>query len=192
MAKSVMFGLLVAAGILCTSSGCFVVRSVEPMGASPVSLVPEEWDGTWHTPGSGAFCVAKVTDAANGKLDVAALGIDDERIRMRTLHVQIRQSGDWLFFSVPAREFSNSDADAKDGYFWGRLKKEGDRVVFWLPHFGRIEAAFSEGRLPGKRHSNGDIELDVLKAAHYEWMTSEKAGVLMDWENPVVLIRMPN
>ena len=191
MAKSVTFGLLFTAAILCTSSGCSVVRSVEPMGASPVALIPEEWDGTWHTPGSSAFCVAKVSDAANGELDVAVLGIEDERIRMRTLHVRIRQSGDWLFFSVPAREFSNSDADAKDGYFWGRLKKEGDRVVFWLPHFARIEAALSEGRLPGKRLSNSDIELEPMKAADYEWMTSEKAGVLLDWENPVVLIRMP-
>lgn len=191
MTKSVTFRMLVAAGILCASSGCSVVRSVEPMGTSPVSLVPEEWDGTWQTPGSSAFCVAKVTDAANGKLDVAVLGIEDERIRMRTLHVQIRQSGDWLFFSVPAREFSSSDAQAKDGYFWGRLKKEGDRAVFWLPHFGRIEAAISEGRLPGKRLSNSDIELESLKAGDYEWMISEKAGVLLDWENPVVLIRMP-
>lgn len=191
MTKSPAWALSAAAAIVCMISGCSVVRCIEPMGASPVSLVPEEWDGTWQAPGSSGFCVVKVAEAEAGKLDVAVLGIEDERIRMRTLHVQIRQSGDWTFFSVPVREFANPGDEVKDGYFWGRIKKEGDRVVFWLPHFKRIEAAVAEGRLPGRKISDGDIELGAMKASHYEWMASEKAGILVDWENPAVMIRMP-
>ncbi|NMC21315.1 MAG: hypothetical protein GYA33_12950 [Thermogutta sp.] len=191
MTKSATFAVLTAAGILCATSGCSVVRSTEPMGTSPVSLVPEEWDGTWQAPGSSGFCVVKVTDAEAGKLDVAFTGIEDERIRMRTLHVQIRQSGDWTFFSVPAQEFANQGDEVKDGYFWGRIKKEGDRAVFWLPHFKRIEAAVAEGRLPGRKISDSEIVLNPLDESHYRFLTSGEKGVLLDWESPGVLIRIP-
>ncbi|GAB4128064.1 MAG: hypothetical protein Kow0040_02350 [Thermogutta sp.] len=191
MSKSVGFAVLVTAGVLCAASGCSVVRSTEPMGTSPVSLVPDEWDGTWQVPGSGGFFVAKVTDAEAGKLDLAVVGVEDERIQMRTLHVQIRESGGWFFFSVPVKEFAKPGDQPGDGYFWGRLKKEDDRVVLWLPHFKRIEAALTEGRLPGRKVSDSDIELGSLNDSHYQWMTSEKAGVLFDWEDPEVMIRMP-
>ncbi len=191
MASSLQYAVLAAAAIVGVTSGCSIVRSTGPMGASPVSLVPEEWNGTWQAPGSSGFCVVQVTDPEAGKMDVALLGIEDEQIRMRTLHVQIRQSGDWTFFSVPVQEFAKQGDDVKDGYFWGRIKKEGDRVVFWLPHFKRIEAAVAEGRLPGRKKSDNDVEVGAMEASHYEWLTSEKAGVLVDWENPAVLIRMP-
>ncbi len=185
--------LMAIAATMLVGLGCSRVRSTAPMGTAPVALVPEEWDGTWHSPGTGGFISVKVRDAARGELEVASVGSEEhDKFVLQTLAVYVRQSGDWTFFSVAARDLAKDDEDEdNEGYVWGRIKKEGNRVVLWLPHFGRTASALAAGRLPGTKLSDSDILLGELREEHHQLIASQEKGVLLDWENPLVLIRMP-
>ena len=47
-----------------------------------------------------------------------------------------------------------------------------------------------EGKLPGKIDANNNIILDELKPEHVNIITSESEGVLFDWQNPGVVMRI--
>jgi hypothetical protein len=46
------------------------------------------------------------------------------------------------------------------------------------------------GVLPGTVDENGDITLGELSADHIKVITSETRGVLFNWDDPIVFIRL--
>jgi len=175
-------GVFLMAGF---ATGCKVTLSTGPMGLEAVKLNPEEWNGIWRDPANNGFVAVRVADADQGILEVAGIETRDDALEIKKLRMHVRQANNWMFLSW--------ESDDRPGqYFWWRIKRSEDTAILWPPHWDRIIALVRDGVLPGKQASENVLILDTLDSRAYEVITSEKQGVLVDWENPVVLMRTKN
>jgi hypothetical protein len=164
------------------------------MGEKPVNLSEEQWEGTWLVDEGAVYL--EVTDAENGKLMLTAI----EGAEPEVFELQIRTAGDWMFGSVLDEEDADDpqsldkNIDGQPRYTWGRIKNDGDQITFWVPDVSKFRALVKSESLPGvvkdeKESTDTNVYLGELKAEHYELITSGTEGVLMQWEDPIVLIR---
>lgn len=177
--------LFVCALLMTSSAGCKVAFSTGPMGLEPVSLKPEEWNGWWSVPGNPGHAVARVVDAGNGILEIGSVQSNDQGLSLKTMKLYLRKAGEW--------EFLSTEAEDKPGQFlWWRIKRSGNVVVLWPPNWDRLAGLVKAGKLPGKQVSENVLVLDPLQPGHYDLFTSGREGVLVDWENPVVVVFSPS
>ena len=163
-------------------SACTPVLVREPIGETPYPVRSEEWEGEWiHEDG---LMIIRVADEGQGTLLVAGVEEKEGALRLETLKVTLRQSGEWVFASV-----RDETASAKeDEYVWARVRKDGSMIVVWLPDADKFKRLIEEGTLPGE--TGGSIILKDLKKEHYEIITSEAQGVLFEWDEPMILRRV--
>ncbi|MEJ5341314.1 MAG: hypothetical protein WHT09_07075 [Thermogutta sp.] len=171
--------------MLVSSGGCKVAFSTGPMGLEPVSLKAEEWNGVWTVPGTAGHAVARVVDAEKGILEVGFIQSNDQGLSLKTMKLYLRQAGDWTFLSTEAQ-------DRPGKFIWWKVKRSQNTLVMWPPRWDKLAALVKAGKLPGKQESDTVLVLDPLDKAQYELFTSEKEGVLVDWENPVVTVFAPS
>jgi hypothetical protein len=175
----------VAAVILALAlSACSPVLVREPIGEAPYPVQREEWEGEWiHEDG---LTIIRVADETEGILFLSGLEEkEEEALRLETLKVTLRQSGGWVFASL-----RDETASAKeDEYVWGRVRKADNLILVWLPDSGKFERLIEEGILPGS--TDDGVLLTDLKKEHYEIITSEAQGVLFEWDEPMILRRVP-
>jgi hypothetical protein len=162
-----------------------------PIGEHPVTLAPEEWDGTWLT--SDGSAVVEVTDGPNGILKLAFV----DGLEMEILEVHVRSSGDWMFGSFIGPEpdpAENTGGGHQAKFYWARIRHDPDQIVIWSPDTSKLRTLVEEGILPGnlgkdEGFEGRDVYLGKLTPEHYNIITSSAEGVLLDWEDPQVLIR---
>lgn len=175
--------LLISVTVLMTGAltGCKVTFSTQPMGMEAVNLNPEEWNGIWRDPVNNGFVAVRVADAGQGVLEVAGVETRDDSLELKKLRVRVRQANNWMFLSWESEERPGH-------YLWWKIKRSEDMAVLWAPHWERIARLVRDGGLPGKQVGENVLVLDPLDAKGYEILTSDE-NVLMDWENPIVLLR---
>jgi hypothetical protein len=186
MTRSVAAWLFVPAVLAMTGalSGCKVTFSTKPMGMEAVTLNPEEWNGIWRDPANNGFVAVRVADAGQGVLEVAGVETREDSLELKKLRVHVRQANNWMFLSW--------ESDERPGhYLWWKIKRSEDMAVLWAPHWDRIVKLVRDGALPGKQVGENVLVLDELDSKGYSILTSEE-NVLMDWENPIVLLRTKN
>ena len=169
--------------VLCCAallSGCVSVRVATPLGETPVALAAAEWDGMWVNQQGTLFI--KVVDAANGRLQLAWPKDEANRLSLESTEVVLRQSGDWTFASLKMNPEDKL-------YIWARIKKDEYGIVIWLPDPKKFAGLVREGRLPGKADEKDNVVLGELTPAHMKLITSGEKGILLKWENPLILIR---
>ncbi|NIP18841.1 MAG: hypothetical protein GWM87_12315 [Xanthomonadales bacterium] len=191
---STIRNLVIAAGLVLLG-GCSAVYSPVPLGEDPLPLVAADWEGTWLF--EGDIVKVRVTDAGQGKLRL--LAIDGGELDVVDVH--IRTSGGWNFISMPDEE-DGEDPDSPDTnedgqlhYAWGRIVIEGDQLIVWAPDVAKFRRLVREEKLPGSLvgpdgKPGDNVYLGQLEAAHYTLITSGEEGVLMDWDEPGVGIRV--
>ena len=163
-------------------SACSAVLVREPIGEAPYPVQREEWEGEWIQ--EDGLTIIRVTDEGEGTLLIAGVEEDDDALRLETLKVTLRQSGGWVFASLRDETASGKE----DEYVWGRVRKDDNLIVVWLPDADKFKRLIEEGILPGE---TGDgILLTDLKKEHYEIITSEAQGVLFEWDEPMILRRV--
>lgn len=175
--------------VLCVCSfflltACSSVYSINPVGEKPVHLELDEWNGNWL--GANGVMTIRVKDAEHGILQVAWI----EDMELLQYQVQLLESGDWVFFNLREEEDD-------DGYFWGRVKKDSNSIILWDPEISKFRTLVEAGTLPGEVKKSGkdneydsDVILGELTVEHLQIITSEKNGVLFDWDDPLVLIKL--
>lgn len=183
--------------LVCTLlAGCSAIYSPVPVGEHPVVLSAEDWNGTWLADES--IALIEVTDADNGKLKVAFV----EDMEMEVMEFIVRSSGEWMFSSMLDEEDTEDElskdknVDGQPRYLWGRIELDGNKILLWEPDIPRFKTLIEAGKIPGKIEESegfggGNIYLGELTREHYKIITSGSEGVLVDWENPVILIRFP-
>lgn len=176
--------LLVVVMMTSVLTGCKVTLATKPMGMEAVKLNPEEWNGIWCDPVNNGFVAVRVANADQGLLEVAGIETREDALEMKKLRVHIRQANNWMFLSWEAE-------DRPGQYLWWRIKRSEDMAVLWTPHGDRISKLVRDGVLPGKQTSEHVLVLDELDAKGYDALTSE-GNVLLDWENPFILLRTKN
>jgi len=165
--------------------GCASVYVASPLGAEPLVLEASDWEGQW-VGGSDAVVTVRVMDKNRGVLQLSEINYEPgNRARLDNETVYLRQWNDFLFASVPTQ-----GEEDRPLFFWARLERVEDRVVFWLPDHKKIKALVEAGKLPGTIEKDGDVVLGELEEAHYRILTSDKEGILYQWENPGVLMRI--
>jgi hypothetical protein len=60
----------------------------------------------------------------------------------------------------------------------------------WIPDVTKIRELVKAGSLPGTVAEDGDVTLGDLNAAQLGVITSEDKGILFEWTNPMILIRL--
>lgn len=195
--------LLLASLVL---GACNTVTSPVPVGEEPAALDASDWNGRWEN--AEGYMDLTVVDAANGLVHIS---YDDDG-ECEELDVQLRTSGDWVFFNVTEKDFEESEGLASSpcspahahedgawsapdpdagGYFWGRVIQRDSSIVAWAPAPEVFVRLVEQGRLPGTVE-DGSVVLGPLSEQHYEIIISGAGGVAMDWEQPLVLYRAAN
>ena len=161
-------------------SACNAVVSEQPMGEKPLAVTAKDWEGTWVN-GEGAGII-KVVDPEKGLLQAA--WIEGNSQDMESYQIFLRELGPWIVASVKIEGRSGLVR-----YGWARVNREDGQIVVWDPSVKSFKQLVEAGKLPGVIEQD-DVILGDLKPEHYDLLTSGSEGVLFDWDEPVVLLRI--
>ena len=180
--------------------GCGIVSSSLHIGDSPANIQDQisEWDGIWLS--SEGVVAIKVTDATNGIIQYSFCETNQGGGNFESGSVLLREGGGWTFANYEVVDGTNSL-----GYLWGKIDKSPRQILLWPPDSEKIEALVESGQLPGtieypKDKRTGQsvkgplslgkaITLGNLTAEHLQVITSETNGPMVDWQNPMTLIK---
>lgn len=191
-------------------AACETVTSPVPLGEQPASLDASQWEGRWAN--ADGYLDLVVTDAANGLVRIAYDDADEGECK--EMQLQLRTSGEWTFFSVTEEDFERSEGlasspcspvgsspsalesaaeapgaePAPSRYMWGRVRLADNAIYAWGPEPEAFVRLVSAGRLPGTV-DEGSVVLGPLGPEHYALIISGSEGVVLDWEEPLVLYR---
>ena len=173
--------LLLALGL----SACSAVYITKPIGDKPKNLTHEvdEWEGAWCNCSGDVFKV-KVEDPAKGILEVACIEDNNKEFEFKKYTVYLRESGKWCFASFRAED------KKEELYAWARITMDGRQVVFWAPDSDKFTELVNAKKLPGKVDDKNGVILGELDPANMELITSGSSGVLLQWEKPMVLMKV--
>ena len=186
--------ILVFVVLAMTLTACEMVTSPAPLGEKPVAIEAEEWVGRWSN--ADGHLDVSVLDAAKGLVTIEF----DEDDKTHSLVLQLREAAGWTFVSVTERDFNHSQGLGEsalegsagkpvlDAFLWARIVKNGDSIIAWSPAPEPFVVLVEKGLLPG-HVDEGSVALGAMSDEHYRIMTSGEHGVVLDWENPMVLYR---
>jgi hypothetical protein len=162
------------------------VTTPHPIGEKTLELelelVPEEWEGMWMTTEGD---VVYVTDVDPKQASALATWVDEDsnELVLKRSSVYFGQVAGTTFVSMP------DESASPVRYVWGRIKRENETAVVWLPDSDKFEMLVEEGLLPGVV-DGGDVHLAQLDSSHYTVIASEQHGVLFEWDEPLVYRRV--
>ncbi|MCI5140453.1 MAG: hypothetical protein D3909_01705 [Candidatus Electrothrix sp. ATG1] len=128
----------------CFLAGCAVVTSKNIMGSAAVQLSPEAWNGMWKN--EDTVLQLKVIDAENGVVKIAWFEEDNNDVQPESITVQITKGEKWEYLTL----LDGSLYKDIEKYCWGRIEKEGKRILFWFPDPEQFERAVQSNILNGK------------------------------------------
>jgi hypothetical protein len=162
---------------------CSAVYVTRPVGEPVEVLKPEEWNGVWA--GSGDFAgAALVTNAGEGRLQVAEIQRKNGEITLDRYAVQIRKSGDRFVTNI-----RDPEATA-ERYLWAQAKIEGGIAVIWIPSPEAFRALVRSGKLKGTVTPDGDVILEPLPPKTLRALVAGELGPAFDHLNPIALRRV--
>ena len=126
-------------------NGCAVVTSDSIIG-TPAPLSAGEWDGTWRN--EDVAVQVKVMDDRQGILKVAWFESENRDLLPETMRLQITKGENWRYANVLEGSIYKDLAK----YGWGRIQKEGERILFWYPNAERFGQDVRSGALDGQVH----------------------------------------
>ena len=102
---------------------------------------------------------------------------------MESFEAHLLESGEWMFVNL-------KDDEKENRFIWGRIKKDASQIIVWPPDASKISEMVKAGSLPGTVGEDGDVTLGDLKAEHLSLIKSDDKGILFDWTEPIILIRL--
>jgi hypothetical protein len=174
-------------------AGC-LYTSQEPVGETPASINPQEWEGTWVSNDSEAGTrVLQIFNPPQGILIMKHNKWNPQKKReeTETSWLYLRQSGDWLFASW--REVGTST------FFWGgrienRAMEGGRMLLLWRPNGAVVTPMVERGELPGRwvGDKGKTLVLGPWLSRHYQVMRDKAKEVFSFGNNPTVFVRVAN
>ena len=186
--------LLILAICLLTLIGC-LVETQEPVGETPASINPQEWEGAWIEDDGYADTnrILQIFNPPQGIFLMKRKKWNEKKKQeeySETHWLYLRQSGDWLFASW--REVGTST------FFWGRIENRamedrGRVLLLWLPNPDKIHALVKEGLLPGRwvgEKGKKQLILGPLLPKHYQVMRDNEREIFFKRNKPMILVRL--
>lgn len=180
--------------VLLLAGGCTSVPSTVIVGGTPLNIEQNssDWEGKW-VDSNGTMAIVKVKDGKNGVLQVGWLGEDDTgNLKLELSYVYLRKCGEWTLATLTPHD----ESAKKEPYEWGRIEMYGNQCIIWSPSEDKFRPLVAAGILPGRagRQPDGEkisgVELDALTPEHLAVISSDKYGVLFEWEIPWVFFKM--
>ncbi len=161
--------------------GCATVASVEPVGDRAKELFQDDWGGAWIH--QDHPIMIKVADPRQGVLQVAWAEEKGGRFVLESYQIEMRETGEWTFGNVKAKE-------GPAPYLWALVKYEPGQIIIWTPDPAHFRKLVETGALPGKVDQGGDVALEKLSSEHLKVLMSGDRGVCFDWKTPIVFFRV--
>ena len=161
-------------------AGC-VMGSQEPVGETPASINPQEWEGTWVT--SDREVYTRVLQSFNPSQGILIMKTK------RALSAQVRRT---CSLPVGGRLAPQSFPGG------GRIENlaTGDRrrvLLLWVPNPKKIAALIKQGLLPGRLEGEKGKEWPILGPLlphHYQVMKDHEQEIFFKGNKPIVLVRL--
>ncbi len=193
---------------LAALTGCSSVKSLAPVGAKPAKIDAAEWVGDWAPISSEGIGkrkeVLRIERIEGRGSELLVRAVEDEKVKPLTLILREMASSDgsetWTVGNILEQEAESGDhppggeekIKGPPTYYWARVKKDGARILVWVPDSGAFSKLVRAGKLPGKLDEEDDdtLLLDALSPAHESLIVDEAAG-LFSWSEPMVWTRLP-
>ncbi|MDF1800693.1 MAG: hypothetical protein P1V81_16070 [Planctomycetota bacterium] len=173
-----LFTALVA---LLLATACNVVSSVEPLGSSPVTLDPAEWNGTWlYSEGTATI---KVVSPREGRLSMVSIDESNDSLEPIVSEVLVLQHGGWTFANL-------RHEDEPEQNYWLRLHRDGNQLIAWMPAPKAFATSVLAGSLPGRVEEDGNVRLGELTTAHLDHIIAGERELMLLWEEPLAFLRI--
>lgn len=189
-------------------AGCAYVTSSEPVGQEPFALPDKVLAQTWIHDGGpvrfsavdgarGIYRITWVEDGEQRQVDALlrqfptrdpGQGFETDQPTWTIWNVKVADFMAAEHEELPAEDDPMEDQALPGHYFWGRLRVREDELLFWGPSAERLAALVAAGTLPGEMDGD-NVRLGKLEAEHLLIITGGSHGVLMDWDDPLVMHR---
>ncbi len=176
-------------------TGCSSVTSQYPVGLENYPLTADAWNGTWFS--DEAAITIQVTDAEKGIVQLAWIEKNLDKLKFESFTCRIMKGRKWLYGNVlPAADESKK---AGEHYFWGKLKKEDNKIIIWHPSVAAFREAVAtkrlqaiptdQGKTKEERFSDDSIHIIDGPEVLIDLVESSDS-TYFEWEEPTILIRM--
>jgi len=182
-------GLLLTTLVGLTLAACSGVFSTQPVGREPVTLVAEEWEGTWTD--SENFLEIRIVDADSGRLEAAWIERRDGDFELERVEVLVRREGGAIFGNSLQEPESGEGRESEEPrrYAFFRLTRDDGKILIWWPNVDAFKALVEAGTLPGEVTEGNDVELGPLEPEHLALLAGGASSGLWQWQEPGVLFR---
>lgn len=176
-------------------AGCSSVTSQYPVGLENYPLTADAWNGTWFS--EEAAITIQVTDAEKGIVQLAWIEKNLDKLKFESFTCRIMQGRKWLYGNV--LEVADENKKAEEHYYWGKLKKEENKIIIWHPSVAAFREAFAAKRLQAipadqgktKEERFSDDSIHIVDRPEVLIDLVESSGsTYFEWEEPTILIRM--
>ncbi len=183
---------IISACSLLFLSGCSNVVSKHPVGAENYNTSSKSWDGTWLS--EGEFVKIKVMDEPNGIVKLAWIEEKDNDIKFESITCQIKKGSNGLYLNVQAKP----DDELTGFYYWGKVKKEKHKILFWLPSVEAFKQASEAKKIQATMEKTDPDKQGKQRIKNIKLLDDPKVilalvegdgGKYFDLENPIVLVR---
>lgn len=164
---------------------CTSVYVSKPIGETPLVL-DSSWEGSWLT--DDGVVESSLVDGEQGLLQLAAIESGPEGLRLETAIVALKEKDGVIYANV-------RDDETEKLYYWAIVARKSDRfIVAWYPEAKKFKSLIAQEKFPGSLQKPGDehndnVILGELKPEHLA-MINDPASGLVDWKDPVVMIRV--
>jgi len=169
------------------------VVSKYPIGIENFKTSSNAWNGTWLS--EDEVIKIKVIDEPNGIIKLAWIESKDNDLTFKSITCKIKKGKSGLYLNV----IEMPDGELTDYYFWGKIKKENQKIIFWQPSVDAFKKAHEAKKInaiiektdpdkSGKQRvkfvkltDDPEVVLDLIE---------NKSSEYFDLENPIVLMRI--
>jgi len=185
--------LIITLLLIAFLTGCSYVVSKHPVGLEKYPLNPDEWDGTWLH--EDEVITIKVADESKGIVQIAWIETNQEKLTFESVTCQVMKGTNWLY--INELEFPDENDDGF--YFWGKLRKENRKIIFWVPSVEAFQEAAEDKQIhaivnktdstAGTKQRTEDVRL-LDKPAKIIDLIENNGSKFFEWEEPIILIKL--
>ncbi len=155
-------------------SGCSTLISLNPVGANPLQIQKDDWEGVWwggDEEEKREVYFIWVKDKDNGILRIGVVGVDKEKkdLTLMKFDVQLRQGKSSVFGNILFKEFSleyekgdKTKEVLENSYLWFTIKNVDNIIIIDLPDAKAFKELVIEGKLKGEETILGSYSSNIF------------------------------
>lgn len=180
--------LLTILSFLILLSGCSTVVSKHPVGLEPFVPHKEQIEGIWVSDNEPVKI--KLINESEGIIKFAWIEEDnksDFKLGAGTGKLLKGNKGVYInSLGLPGEDFGGF-------YIWGKIQFKDNKIIIWPPSFESFKSAFENNKIKAIVEKNDNGKITNIKLTDNPKVIIdliESDGRFLDWENPIILMKM--